>query len=237
MINLKTDPFRYKTLASLCVKVYINKYMPENSIVGNANSKQDSIVCREWLNHQNNLNIQREYKLKRFKNENNIDIHNGKVGEEPKQYYSLKYRIPVDGYDKTTNTVYQFYGCYWHGCRKCNPDNVIKYDKTMEQRNLILGNGYNMVECWECEWNETKKSLPNRNELETLARSQDINIRNALYGGRTEGFKRYFKCGKGVRAGHLDIVSLYPPLMHWMIILLVMEAIYLIALLRDSFKI
>ena len=35
--------------------------MPEKSIVGNANSMQDSIVCREWLNHQNNMNIQREY--------------------------------------------------------------------------------------------------------------------------------------------------------------------------------
>ena len=80
----------------------------------------------------------------------------------------------------------------------------------MEQRNLILGNCYNMIECWECEWNETKKTLPNGNKLESLARSQDINIRNALYGGRTEGFKRYFKCGTGVRAGHLDIVSLYP---------------------------
>jgi hypothetical protein len=22
----------------------------------------------------------------------------------------------VDGYDQSTNTVYQFHGCYWHGC-------------------------------------------------------------------------------------------------------------------------
>ena len=78
-----------------------------------------------------------------------IDIHNGKVGKKEEQYYKFKRPFTVDGYDKTTKTVYQFYGCYWHGCRKCHPSNEVKYDKTMEQRNLFLGNGLNLVEMWE----------------------------------------------------------------------------------------
>ena len=37
-----------------------------------------------------------------------------------------KYRIPdtwwtVDGYDLETNSVYEFLGCFWHGCPKCFP--------------------------------------------------------------------------------------------------------------------
>jgi hypothetical protein len=182
--KLKTDPFRYKTFASLCMEVYVNKFMPKDTIVGNANSKQDSIKCREWLNHLNNENIRREYKLKHLKHNPDIDIHRGKRGKQV-QYYDLKRPFTADGYDRKTNTVYQFHGCYWHGCEKCYPDNVIKHDKTMEQTNLLIGNGYKVEQCWECDWNEKKATLPNKTELETLARQQNINIRNALYGGRT----------------------------------------------------
>ena len=38
-----------------------------------------------------------------------------------------EYRIPnsrytVDGYDEETNTVYEFQGCFFHGCRTCYPN-------------------------------------------------------------------------------------------------------------------
>lgn len=28
----------------------------------------------------------------------------------------------VEGYDEETQTVYEFYGCYWHGCTTCPPE-------------------------------------------------------------------------------------------------------------------
>ena len=62
--KLETDPFRYTTLPSLCMSIYKCKFMPENTIVGNSNSKQDSITCREWLSHLNNPKIQREVPIK-----------------------------------------------------------------------------------------------------------------------------------------------------------------------------
>ena len=37
--NLDTDPFRYTTLASLCMNLYLNKFLPENTIVGNSHEK------------------------------------------------------------------------------------------------------------------------------------------------------------------------------------------------------
>jgi hypothetical protein len=46
---------------------------------------------------------------------------------------------------------------------------------------------------WECEWNEIKKNLDNKKEIEQQAINQNINIREALFGGRTEGFKKHVK--------------------------------------------
>ena len=60
MDNLDTDPFRYTTLASLCMSLYLNKFLPEKTVVGNNTDKHDSIVCREWLNYLDDNNIYRE---------------------------------------------------------------------------------------------------------------------------------------------------------------------------------
>ena len=46
--SLDVDPFRYVTLASLCMSIFLNKFLPESTIVGNSIDK-DSIVAREWL--------------------------------------------------------------------------------------------------------------------------------------------------------------------------------------------
>ena len=84
--------------------------------------------------------------------------------------------------------IYQFQGCYWHGCRKCHPGNEVRHDKTIEQKNCFKANGYNLIQLYECEWNEIKRTLLNKQELDEDARQQNINVRDALFGGRAEGF-------------------------------------------------
>ena len=61
--------------------------MPKDTIVGNSNSKHDSIVCREWLNYLINENIKREVPIHAHNINNKIDIHNGKVGKKKEQYH------------------------------------------------------------------------------------------------------------------------------------------------------
>jgi hypothetical protein len=42
----------------------------------------------------------------------------------------------VDGYDEESNTVYEFHGCFFHGCSKCylTGDAIgVLYDKTMRK--------------------------------------------------------------------------------------------------------
>jgi hypothetical protein len=80
----------------------------------------------------------------------------------------------------------------------------------MEQNNVLRSNGYNVVEKWEWEWNTIKHHLDDKKELEEQARQQTINIRDALFGGRSEGFKRHVTCKDDQKIFGFDVVSFYP---------------------------
>ena len=80
----------------------------------------------------------------------------------------------------------------------------------MERENLLRASGYTIQSMWECEWNDIKQGLDNKEELEQMARDANINVRDALHGGRTEGFKTYVKCTKTQKIHVLDVTSLYP---------------------------
>ncbi len=68
----------------------------------------------------------------------------------------------VDAYDPDTNTVYEFWGSWWHGDPKVFPPDGIHsvakktygelYRRTMEKRGLIIAAGYRLVEVWESEY-------------------------------------------------------------------------------------
>ena len=76
----------------------------------------------------------------------------------------------------------EYNGCYWHGCRKCYPENTFKYDKTQERKNILEGAGFKVEEMSECEWTSIKKSKNNRLHMEEQARHQNIVVRDALFG-------------------------------------------------------
>ncbi len=73
-------------------------------------------------------------------------------------------QIPVDGFDLQTNTVYQFHGCYWHGhdCLKTKKLSVQlkkeRFARTQRISKYIKACGYNLVEKWECEWQDEIKA-------------------------------------------------------------------------------
>ena len=67
----------------------------------------------------------------------------------------------VDGFCKKTNTVYEFQGCFWHGCQHCytqdriNPVNqrdMVELQRVTGQKNQRIRDlGYSLVEVYECE--------------------------------------------------------------------------------------
>lgn len=104
-----------------------------------------SKMCIKWLNqlmYTENINIQH--------------IDNG--GE----YKIPNTKLKADGYCVETNTIYEFYGDYWHGNPKIHlPDIINKvnyksmgelYQKTIERENQIISMGYNLVVMWESDY-------------------------------------------------------------------------------------
>ena len=72
-------------------------------------------------------------------------------------------RFKADGFSAKTNTVYEYYGDFWHGnpalydADYINPVSKKRmgdlYNKTLERRQQIVNLGYNLVEIWDSEWN------------------------------------------------------------------------------------
>lgn len=70
--------------------------------------------------------------------------------------------IKVDGYDPITNTVYEFYGDYWHGNpniynrddinNSCHKSFGQLYDELIEKENMLVNAGFNIVSIWESDW-------------------------------------------------------------------------------------
>ena len=77
------------------------------------------------------------------------------------------------------------------------------------KKQLVELAGYKVEVMWGCEWDQIKKGLPNKKNIEEQAVKQNIRTRDALMGGgRTEAFKSYFKCNKHQRIFYLDVCSL-----------------------------
>ena len=108
-------------------------------------------------------------------------------------------RYRVDGFDASTNTVYEYNGCYYHGCPDCMaPDakhvsgKTMKqlYDDTQKKKAKIISMGYNFVEMWGCRWREMKETdLVCAGVVAELTKRPPLNPRESLRGGRSEAFK------------------------------------------------
>lgn len=71
-------------------------------------------------------------------------------------------KYKADGYDVKTNTIYEFNGCFWHGCPTCfdsklvNPITGITYGdlwkKTLKKKQYCIDNGYQFIDIMECKW-------------------------------------------------------------------------------------
>jgi len=88
-------------------------------------------------------------------------------------------KYSADGYDPTTKTIYEYHGCYWHGCQKCYPnENKINstskipfkdlYDKTQKKKEFCISKNYKYEEMWECDFNK----LQNDKNIITLSNDE-----------------------------------------------------------------
>ena len=201
--KLDIDPFRYVTLASLCMAIFRGCFLPEKSMIANEQNKKTSRVCKEWLLYLADPKLIPEVPI--LVKPNNI----AGVGT----YYTKEQHLfTVDALDKKNKIIKEYNGCYFHGCPKCHPACEEKYKKTMERKTLLEMSGYRVDTIWDCEWEAIKQKLPTgiRPAIEQQAKTQHLHTRDALMGGRTEAFKSYLKCDLNEKIRYVDYVSLYP---------------------------
>ena len=99
------DPLRYITIAIICMTIYRSNYMPKKTIAivpEYAKTDNFSKMSIMWLNYVSNGNIIK---------------HALNGGEKELTIGDKAYK--VDGFCEETNPVYEFYGCFWHGCPNC----------------------------------------------------------------------------------------------------------------------
>ncbi|XP_023312242.1 uncharacterized protein LOC108915368 [Anoplophora glabripennis] len=200
------------TIASSCNKVYRRNFLKPNIIGiipkgGYRWHDSQSKIATQWLvweEHQRQINIQ----------------------HAAKQQESRVAGVKVDGYAAESSQVFEFHGCYYHGCPACykhnrdipmpeDPSQTLntRYETTIAKTSRLRGLGYEVVEMWECEFRrnlQKNDEVRNYSENHPLVTLTPLNPRDAFYGGRTGNTVEYYKCGPGEKIKYVDVCSLYP---------------------------
>ena len=196
------DPItRCFTLASMGLEIFKAQVLGDikmgvTPVFGYSDRRKQSVIGKCWLDFQQKL-INR-----RIEREVQID-----------GYF-------VDGFDRETNTVFEYNGCYWHGCEcqhrvmrdsvlqfkngncsKWTPDQMLA--NTNKKRNQ-LKRTFNYVEDTDCSlakkrckneesFNKEMDSYINhrKRHYEELKKHGGVVIRDSFFGGRTNNIKFY----------------------------------------------
>jgi len=202
------DPFKKSiTIASLCHLIFRSNhleentlaYVPEHGYTPVSNFSHKSIA---WLNY--------------VAVEKKVNIQHAQNGGEKKfgPYH-------CDGYDPSTNTIYEFHGCYFHGCPKCfTPEtfNVVIqstmksiYARHCNRIKYLKSCCNHLVEIWECEFDrQAQNDIQMNNILNSLIMLSPLRARDALFGGRTNALKLHYQVARDEEIHYVDFTSLYP---------------------------
>lgn len=202
--------FESTTIASACSKVFRRNFLKEDIIPimprgGYREADNQSLIALQWLSW-----MEKEHGI--------IIEHAGRCREK-----RLKENLLVDGFHEPTNTVYEFFGCWFHGHEKCFPhaQNLKQHgeelfkrrEKTEAKCKRIKDAGYNLISIYECEF---KKEISENPLLKDFIENYPsngtsrLNPRDAFYGGRTNCVKTYYKIKPGEKIMYFDYCSLYP---------------------------
>ena len=72
-------------------------------------------------------------------------------------------KFKADGFDPKENMVYEFYGCFFHGCPRCFKKDTMNtkvglkmqtlHERTKRREKALEKLGYQVTTIWECDWN------------------------------------------------------------------------------------
>ena len=116
--------------------------------------------------------------------------HAGNGGQKKIQYV----KGTVDGYCDETKTVYEYQGCFYHGCENCYPNRTERHtwldnrqmwevrEVTREKVAKLKSIGLNVVEMWGCKWQRSKQDHPDCVAfVKNLNLTERLNPRDAFF--------------------------------------------------------
>ena len=202
------EPFlKSITIASACNQVYRTMFLQEKQVAiipthGYYTGRQ-SVIAFCWMNY--------------LSQQNSLQITHARNGGEVKVEGWM-----IDGVDEH-KTLYEFHGCFWHGCSKCFPNrttiNPVNH-RTMEelwQHTLmktmnLRQKGYIVVEQWECDFKAEMKNNEDLAEFysNSYAPQEPLQPRDAFLGGRTNAIRLFYESKPDEDIRYVDFTSLYP---------------------------
>jgi G:T-mismatch repair DNA endonuclease (very short patch repair protein) len=121
--------------------------------------------------------------------------------------------VKVDGYCEETNEVFEYLGCFWHGCicisnrrkpiGKTEETLENRYEETKAKLQKIVNAGYKVVSIWGCEFRKMlseNRCLENEICSDPYVKNSPINIRDASYGIERKLLKHITESRKGRRS-------------------------------------
>ena len=117
------DPFNYITIAGVAFNgIYCTHFLPPHTII--------NVPRPSKANHSFKQILWLEYKASK---PNDPFIQHARNAGEYEVSLRNRKKVSMDGFCRDTNTIFQFHGCFWHGCPYCynqcapTPHRVSKY--------------------------------------------------------------------------------------------------------------
>ncbi|XP_055339248.1 uncharacterized protein LOC129588868 isoform X2 [Paramacrobiotus metropolitanus] len=195
------------TIAGLCGLYWRTNILKANQIGlippqgyhSNRNQSAKALKWLQWMELEENCPIQTRASGAEFK-----------IG----QYF-------VDGYSASTGKVFEFHGCWDHGCPECTAPDTFHpfrnlpmskiYEETIQRDARIRSMGHELCVIWEHEFDSLVKQEPFFAAfIEEITVRQPINPRDAFYGGRTNATKLFHSVKDDEKIRYFDVCSEYP---------------------------
>ena len=206
------------TIASACMRYYRKKHLSARSLAletpcgWNGKRGQQSLKAYQWLEWHNTQQTA------------GVVVHAFNGGERTLQAGPRRYQ--VDGFNETTQTVYEFHGCLWHRCPVCfhgsmnkttrlHPDRTTRkmYEATFQKQQQLQAHSYRVITFWECQWDQLRQ----RSDVAAFVilrqfTVSSLNPRDAFFAGRTNAVRLWHEIdedqGEEIRC--VNVTSLYP---------------------------
>uniref|UniRef100_A0ABM5FV71 DNA-directed DNA polymerase n=1 Tax=Pogona vitticeps TaxID=103695 RepID=A0ABM5FV71_9SAUR len=204
------DPLQYPTLAGVCLSMYKFKFLKKNKIAiphpdnYHRQCKRYSSASIQWLSyiaHKEKTRVQHA-------------LNGGEICIDS---------LYVDGYMVLNGRgiCLEFLGCFFHGCALCyhsedwNPllgkTYGALFNATQERTAVLRSKGFEVRSIWEHEWKEMVRSdSAVKNYLASADFPEPLVPREALFGGRTNAIRLYYRAKPEEQILYYDFTSLYP---------------------------